>query len=189
MAIKGLRGFRFVELTEDTKIATTYADEITELVGARNIDMKPVLAEGELYGDDQVLESESALTAIDVTIDMTGLPLSTRAKLTGQKFENGVLKENKDAEAPEIAFGFIAPKSGGGFRYVWLLKGKMKPLEESAKTKEDKIEYQTQTANLRFTPRISDGYIRFIADTDEASTPTETQFFATAFLKDGTVVA
>ena len=84
MAIKGLRGFRFVELTEDTETATTYATEITKLVGARNIDMKPVLAEGELYGDDQVLESESAITAVDVTIDLTGLPLATRAKLTGQ---------------------------------------------------------------------------------------------------------
>jgi phi13 family phage major tail protein len=189
MAIKGLRGFRFVELTNDEETGTTYATEITKLIGARNIDMKPVLAEGELYGDDQVLESESALTAIDVTIDMTGLPLSTRAKLTGQKFENGVLKENKDAEAPNIAFGFIAPKSVGEFRYVWLLKGKMKPLEDSAKTREDKIEYQTPTANLRFIPRISDGYIRFIADTDDDPAITETQFFTTAFLKNGTVAA
>lgn len=187
MAIKGLRGFRFVQLTKDDETGTEYENQITKLIGARNIDIKPVLAEGELYGDDQVLDSESSISAVDVSIDLADLPLEDRAKLLGQTYENGVLIENKDATPPEIAFGFAAPKSGGGFRMVWLLKGKMKPLEESAKTKEDKIEYQTQVANFKFTPRLSDGHIRFIADTDEEGAPTEEEFFATEFLKEGKI--
>lgn len=188
MAIKGLRGFRYVPLTSDDVDSTVYSEQITKLVGARNINMTPNIAEGMLYGDDQLQESESSITSIEVSMDMTDLPLKQRAELTGQKYENGVLKENKDAEAIEVAFGFQAPKSGGGFRMVWLLKGKIKPLEESAQTKEEDIDYQTQEATFVFTPRLSDGELRFIADTDAEEAPTEEQFFDVAFLEDATVL-
>lgn len=187
MAIKGLRGFRYVPLTQDDETGATYDTEITKLVGARNISISPQLAEGALYGDDQLLESESAISSIEVEIELTDLPLKERAELTGQKYENGVLKENKDATPPEIAFGFMAPKSGGGFRMVWLLKGKMKPMEEGAQTQEDSIEYQSSTVTFEFMPRVYDGALKYTADTDEESAPTEEQFFSVAFLKDGTV--
>ena len=154
MAIKGLRGFRYCILDEDTEENLTYATEITKLAGARNISMAPEIAEGKLHGDDMLMESESVLDSIEVEIELTDLPLQQRAELTGQTYENGVLKENKDADAPEIAFGFMAPKSpksGGGFRMVWLLKGVAKPLEEEMSTKEDDIEYQPQAVAFTFT--------------------------------------
>lgn len=190
MAIKGLRGFRYCLLSKDDETGVEYATDITKMVGARNISMSPQLAEGQLYGDDQLLESESTLAAIEVEIELAELPLKQRAELTGQTFENGVLKENKDGVSPEIAFGFMAPKSqtgGGGFRMVWLLKGKMKPMEDGAQTKEDGIEYQPSTATFEFMPRVYDGQYRYIADSNEEGAPTEEQFFTTEFLKDGVV--
>ena len=100
------------------------------------------------------------------------------------------MKESKDAVPPEIAFGFMAPKSktgGGGFRMVWLLKGTAKPLTEEVSTREDNVEFQTPTIDYTFTPRISDGQIKFKADTNEEGAPTPEQFFTSAFLANGQV--
>lgn len=192
MAIKGLRNFVVCEVEKDDSTGTTYASEVKKLIGARAVNMSPQLAEGELYGDDQLLESESAVSSIEVGFELASLSLEEEAFLTGNKYKDGVLKENKDAVPPEIAFGFMAPKSktgGGGFRMVWLLKGTAKPLEEEFTTKEDNIEYQTPTINYVFTPRLSDGEFRFKADTNEEGAPTPEQFFTSDFLGDGEIEA
>lgn len=192
MALKGLRNFVVCELEKDDETGTTYATEIRRLKGARNVNMSPQLAEGELRGDDQLLESESSVSAIEVGIELASLTLEEEAFLTGNKYEGGVLKENKDAVPPEIAFGFMAPKSktgGGGFRMVWLLKGTAKPTDEDITTKEDNVEFQTPTLDFIFAPRLSDGELRFKADTNEEGAPTPEQFFTAAFLNNGEVGA
>lgn len=187
MAIKGLRGFRYCKLTTDNESTLTYNEVIKKLVGARNIKISPKVNTGELYGDDQLLETASAVGAIEVEIDVTDLTLEERADLLGYEFANGVLTETKDFNPPFIAFGFEAPKSNGGTRMKWLLKGKAEPLEEESKTQEDKVEFQTQKVKLKFMPRVNDGKPAHTADTDLEGAPTSAQFFTTDFLKTGKV--
>ncbi|MGG7163792.1 major tail protein [Clostridium ihumii] len=188
MAIKGLRNFRYVKLTKDTKDELEYDTKIKQLVGAQSIKISPKTNSAELYGDDQLLETVTALGAIEVEIDVAELKLEERADLLGYKIENGVLVENKDATATEIAFGFEAPKSKSdneqeAFRMVWLTKGKAEPLEEEGKTGEDKIELQTQKVKFKFMPRINDGVYKLTADTDLTGAPTQEEFFKQEFLK------
>ena len=185
MAIKGLRGFRICVLTTDTNETLTYASDIKKLIGARNIKISPKTSSGELRGDDGVLLVESTTDSIEVEIDVAELSLAEKALLTGQTYENGILKENKDATPPEVAFGFIAPLSTGGYRRKWLLKGCAEPLEEEAKTKEDKIEYQTQKIKFKFIPRIHDGEFAFTSDSNEEGSPIDDEFFTPTFLKTG----
>lgn len=185
MAIKGLRGFRYCKLTEDTDTVLTYDTLIKKLVGARNVKISPKVNTGELYGDDQLLETASAVGAIEVEIDVADLTLEERADLLGYTYENGVLTETKDFNPPFIAFGFEAPKSNGGTRMKWLTKGKAEPLEEESKTQEDKVEFQTQKVKLKFMPRVNDGKPAYTADTDLEGAPTESEFFSTEFLKIG----
>ncbi|MDU7250840.1 MAG: phage tail protein [Clostridium sp.] len=184
MALKGLRGFRFVPLTKDNKTDLEY-EEIQKIIGAINTKIKPKVNSAELYGDDQLLETASSLGGIDVDIDVTELPLEQRAIILGNKFENGVLIENKGDTPPDIAFGFIAAKSGGGDRMVWLTKGKAEPIEEEGKTQGDKIDFQTQKLKFKFMPRIYDGHHKFTADTNLEGAPTEEEFFSIDFLKTG----
>lgn len=185
MALKGLRGFRFVELSKDTPDALEYAAVINKLLGARSVKVNPKPSTADLYGDDQLLETVSAISAIDVEIDLTDIPLDKRAIVLGHKFENGVLKQNKNDTPPEIAFGFIAAKSNGGDRMVWLTKGKAEPMEEEGKTQDDKIDLQTQKIKFKFMPRIKDGEYKFTADTDIEAALTEAEFFTVEFLKTG----
>lgn len=190
MALKGLRNFRYIILKKDTSDLIEYDTTIKRLIGARSIKVAPKVDSAELYGDDQLLETASALGAIEVEIDVADLTLQERADLLGYKYENGVLIENKDFSPAEIAFGFEAPKSkskttGEAFRLVWLTKGKAEPLEEEGKTKEDKIGFQTQKVKLKFMPRIKDGIYKITADTDEVGAPTAEEFFTTDFLETG----
>lgn len=184
MALKGLRGFRFVPLTKDDEDNLEYEKEITKLIGARSVKITPKTSSAELYGDDQLLESNSAIGAIDVEIDLTGLPLAIRAKLLGNKYENGIMIENKSDNPPEIGFGFLAAKSKKGDRMVWLTKGKAEPVGDESKTQEgDKISYQTQKMKLKFMPRVHDGLYKITADTDEEDAPKLEEFFTTEVLK------
>ncbi len=185
MAIKGLRGFRYCKITEDTESTLTYDTNIKKLTGARNIKISPKVNTGELYGDDQLLETECAIGAIEVEVDVAELTLEEQADLLGYEYSNGVLKESKNFNPPYISFGFEAPKSNGATRMQWLLKGKAEPLEEEGKTKEDKIEFQTQKIKLKFMPRINDGRPKFKADTDLEGAPTIEEFFSVNFLKTG----
>lgn len=185
MALKGLRGFRFVTLKKDENGLVEYDKEIKQLIGARSIKVTPKTSSAELYGDDQLLESNSSIGAIDVEIDLTGLPLPTRAILLGNKYENGVMIESKLDSPPEIAFGFVAAKSKQGDRMVWLTKGKAEPIGDEGKTQEDKVSYQTQKMKFKFMPRISDGLYKITADTDEEKAPKEQEFFTIDFLKTG----
>ncbi|NFV48090.1 phage tail protein [Clostridium botulinum] len=183
--LTGLRGFRVVELTKDEDGATEYGKDIKKLIGARHIKVTPKSASAELYGDDQLLESTSAVGVIDVEIDLAELPLELRAFFRGNTYKDGVLLENKTDTAPKIALGFIAAKSQKGDRLVWLTKGTSEPIEDENKTKTDKIDYQTQKMKFKFMPRISDGLYKITADTDLEKAPKEEEFFTVDFLKTG----
>lgn len=185
MAIKGLNGFRYCLLKKDDETGFEYEIEIKRLIGARSIKVDNKVNDAKLYGDDQLLETASAIGSIDVDIDVADLTLEQQAELLGYKYEDGVLTEDKNFNPPYIAFGFMAPKSNNGTRMVWLLKGKMQPISNEAKTQDDKVEFQTQKAKFVFMPRVNDGKHKFKADTNLEGAPTEEEFFSIDFLKTG----
>ncbi|MCD3217829.1 phage tail protein [Clostridium botulinum C] len=185
MALKGLRRFVFVVLKEDEEGKIEYNKEITSLKGARDIKVVPKTATAELYGDDQLLETDSSVSSVDVDIDLIGLPIKVQSTMWGHKYENGILIKNKYDKPPKIALGYIAKKSTGGDKFVWLLKGQAEPLGEEAKTQGDKVEYTTTKIKYKFMPRICDGNYQFTADTDEEDALKLEEFFTVDVLKTG----
>jgi phi13 family phage major tail protein len=149
LAQVGLNDLHFAVLTEDTKEVLTYG--IPEpMVGAINATINPTVNTQELYADDQLWESISALGKIDVEIETADLPLPIRAKVLGNKIVDGVLIENKEDIPPHIALGFKSLKSNGKYRYVWLLKGVAQPMAEDYSTKKDNVEHKTPKIKLTF---------------------------------------
>lgn len=186
MSLTGLRGFRMVKLTEDSEGTLTYDEEIKKLTGAKNVKISPKADTAENYGDDQLLETETAMSAIEVEIEVADLTLEEYAFVTGYSFENGIVKETKEFKPPYIAFGFEASKSSGvASRNVWLVKGKCEPPEFEGKTKEDKVEFQSAKLKFKFMPRVHDGVSKYKADTDGTTAVTSDKFFTTTFLKTG----
>lgn len=165
MAQVGLNDLHFAVLTEDTKEVLTYG--IPEpMVGAINATINPTVNTQELYADDQLWESISALGKIDVEIETADLPLPIRAKVLGNKIVDGVLIENKEDIPPHIALGFKSLKSNGKYRYVWLLKGVAQPMAEDYSTKKDNVEHKTPKIKFTFMPRLHDGDWKRTADED-----------------------
>jgi len=122
MAQVGLNDLHFAILSEDTKEALTY-EAPEPMVGAINATINPAVNTQELYADDQLWESVSALGKIDVEVETADLPLAIRAKILGNELKEGVLIEKATDVPPHVALGFKSLKSNGKYRYVWLLKG------------------------------------------------------------------
>lgn len=163
MAQVGLNDLHFALLEEDTKETLTYAPP-KDLVGAINATINPTVNTQEIYADDQLWESISALGKIDVEIEIADLPLKVRAKILGNKIVDGVLIENKADVPPHIALGFKSLKSNGTYRYVWLLKGVAQPMAEDYSTKKDSVEHKMPKLKLTFMPRLHDGEWKRTAD-------------------------
>ena len=167
MAQVGLKDLHFAILNKDTIEELTYA--VPEpMVGAINATINPTVNTQEVYADDQLWESVSALGKIDVEVETADLPLATRVKLLGNKIVEGVLVENKADIPPHIALGFKSLKSNGKYRYVWLLKGVAQPMAEDYSTKKDNVEHKTPKLKLTFMPRLNDGEWKHTADEDSA---------------------
>ncbi|EJW14218.1 phage tail protein [Paenibacillus alvei] len=99
---------------------------------------------------------------------MADLPFTIQAELLGSKLnDKGLLIDNADDQAPEVALGFRRSMSDGSFRYTWLLKGKFKLPTEEAKTKEGTPAFQTPTITGTFLKRQFDGNWRFRADSND----------------------
>ncbi len=165
MAQVGLNDLHFAILTVDTKDELTY-ETPKEMVGAINATINPAVNTQELYADDQLWESVSALGKVDVEVETADLPLSIRGKILGNEIKNGVLIEKATDVPPHLALGFKSLKSNGKYRYVWLLKGVAQPMAEDFSTKKDSVEHKTPKVKFTFMARVHDGQWKHTADED-----------------------
>jgi phi13 family phage major tail protein len=165
MAQVGLKDLHFAILAEDTKESLIY-EPPEPLAGAINAIINPTVNTQELYADDQLWESVSALGKVDVEIETADLPLPVRAKILGNEIKDGVLIEKATDVPPHIALGFKSLKSNGKYRYVWLLKGVAQPMAEDYSTKKDNVEHKTPKVKFTFMARIHDGEWKHTADED-----------------------
>ena len=79
------------------------------------------------------------------------------AELLGQQVDqNSVVWAGKEDEPPYVAVGFRAKKTGGKYRYVWLLKAKFKVPSEKYETKGESIKFNTPDIEADFTARKKD---------------------------------
>lgn len=162
----GLKNIHYAVLTEDTATELSY-ESVKTLAGAIMATITPTVNTQELYADDQLWESVSALGKIDVELETAELPLAVRAELTGSTLgQDGVLVEKVSDKPPYIALGFKSLKSDGKYRFVWLLKGVAQPITEEYATKKDSVEHKTPKLKLTFMPRIRDGEWKHTADED-----------------------
>ena len=165
MAQVGLNDLHFAILTADTKDELTY-ETPEPMVGAINATINPAVNTQELYADDQLWESVSALGKVDVEVETADLPLAIRAKILGNELKDGVLIEKATDVPPHLALGFKSLKSNGKYRYVWLLKGMAQSIIEDYTTKKDSVEAKTPKTKFIFMARVHDDELKHTADED-----------------------
>lgn len=170
-------------LTSDTKEKVEYG-EVKPLGEAMQIQLTPSVATGKLYGNGVPKEDISKLKGIAMAFDATKISIEDRSVIQGHKFENGVMVEKAGDEAPYIAFGYEVEGTNKKNEYVWLLKGRAAPMNETHKQSEDNITFSTDTVNINFIPREKDEEIRYFAD---SANETFTAAQAEAWFKTGPV--
>ena len=166
----GLRDLIFCPLTTDTESTLTYGATVEpETVEAIEVTISNQNTDPNVqYANDieaAVLYEDTELT---VNIKVMDLPLTLAAKLLGNLVDdNGVMIEVAGATRPYYAIGFKSEKRDGNDRYVWLLKGRAKPMDETHHTKEKTATRQTDTISMTFIKRTNDGAFKHILDSED----------------------
>ena len=161
----GLENLTVALVEEDKTTGIKYATPI-KLERSIKAKISPKTSSEKLYSDDSVEEILNNFDSCDVEIELNQLQLATRALIQGAKVVNGLLVENKDDIAPELALGFRSKKSNGKYRYVWLLKGKFEITEDEYETIGEKPTAQSNSISGSFYGRNSDGNWRIMEDED-----------------------
>ena len=110
-----------------------------------------------MYADDTLSESVTEFASGTLKLGIKDLTPEVLAELLGQAVDkNSVVWAGKEDEPPYVAVGFRAKKTGGKYRYVWLLKAKFKVPSEKYETKGESIKFNTPDIEASFTTRKKD---------------------------------
>lgn len=164
----GLAEIHYALLTKDDSTGATYGTP-KKLGDAISAKVSPAVNSATLFAENGPLVTANALGEITVEISVADIPFDIQAELLGMTLNaDGVLIDNAEDQAPEVALGFKRTTNTGKSRYVWLLKGKFKLPEEEAKTAEGTTAFQTPTMTGTFVKRVSDGNWRYRVDAGAA---------------------
>lgn len=142
MAQIGLRHYKYSPIDENGKYTG-----VNKMVGA--IESKPSLnvATGELYADDQVVESVDEITKGSLNLTVADDDDTIFAPLLGRKTtEAGEVISSSDDIAPYVGFGQVLVKIVNGarkYKAEFFPKVKFKPFVPEGKTKGENIEFST----------------------------------------------
>lgn len=156
-------------LISDTKTSVAY-EAVEKFSEAMQIQVTPEVASGQLYGDGVKQSEISKLVGITLVIDATKVPINVRAKINGNKYENGVLTEHIDDKPPWIAFGYeVEQDEKNTSEYIWLLKGRAQPYASTVQQATENVNYSTDSVTINFVPREFDGEFRKTADSADST--------------------
>ena len=164
--VHGLDMFHIAELTGDTTDAALF-ETPTKLEGAVNVKVDPKTESTTFWADNSAYDVINSLGDIDVDLEVADLPLTMQKKIYNMNEVNGVQFSNKDDQPINLALGFRAKVSSGGYRYYWLLKGKPELLPIEHKTDEGKADPQTSKIKLKFMPLQHNGNWKAQAETEQ----------------------
>ena len=152
----GLKDLFYAKCTEADGIETYGMPK--KMAEAMTSDLSVSTADGSLYADDTLSESVTEFAKGTLKLGIKDLTPEVLAEILGQMVDqNKVVWAGKDDEPPYVAIGFRARKTGGRFRYVWLLKVKFKVPSEKYETKGESIKFNTPEIEGEFTVRKKDG--------------------------------
>ena len=153
----GLKDLFYAICTEADGVETYGTPK--KMAEAMTADLSVKTADGSLYADDTLSESVTEFASGTLKLNIKDLTTETQAEILGQMVDqNKVVWAGKDDEPPYVAIGFRAKKTGGRFRYVWLLKVKFKIPSEKYETKGETIKFSTPEIEADFTARKKDGH-------------------------------
>lgn len=168
--MKGNKSYRinikkpvYAILTSDSEEGTEYG-AVGSLGEGQQIVITPSVASGTLYGDGAQQDAESRLTGLTVALDTTKVPMDAKVAIYKLKTKDGVVMEEAGGSAEYIAFGYEAEQTDGNSEFVWLLKGKPRPMNDTRQQSDTQVKYSTDKLEIDFVRRKSDNMLRYFAE-------------------------
>ena len=150
--IKGLNTLLFAKLTSDTTDQTSgkaVYETPSKLSGA--IEIKPKLNQNsaELYADDTLQDADYSVSTVGLTLTVDDDDDDIFCDLVGmiEDDEGGYDASIYDSSVI-IGLGYIEIKGKNKYRVKFYPKCKVKPFDSDAKTKEDKVSFQTSSLEV-----------------------------------------
>lgn len=171
----GLKDVYVAPVTTNT--ATEYVcDTPQELARGISAKITTNINSEDLYSNSELEDTVAQFASVDVELEIDHLTMEMLALLKGSTVTNGVLAENIDDEAKEVALMFRDKRAGGKYEFVCLHIGKFftDKLEEDYNTSEDKIKATTRTIKGVFRGRELDGRYRTRVMEDELVSGSDT---------------
>lgn len=153
----------YAKVLSDTAEGTTY-DVVKSLGEAQTMEITASVATGSLYGNGTVVDSSSKLTGLAASLSSTKIPVEAIQDIYGYTVVDGVVQVKAGDMADFIAVGYEVEQTNKKSEYVWLLKGRPRPINSSVQQSESNINYSTDTIEIDFVERISDGMLKWFAD-------------------------
>lgn len=179
---------------KDVYIAAVTADGVEAYTAGTPQKLAPAISANRTatinaktqFADDQSFEAMSSEGESKIDLEVTNLPLSIKALITGKKFDAAEGRLYDNAGAPSYyALGFRSLKSNGKYRYYWLLKGQFTISGEEKATKTDspdpksvKLTYTAiKTVHQFWVVDVMDG-VKAVEGDEDISAFDETGWFA-----------
>lgn len=150
--IVGLENAVYAKLIKDEKGNIQYG-EVKPFAPAIQAKVDTSSENSTIYADNGPIIVLSSIGETKLNFSTTEIPQEVLADITGQKMVKGVIAWRQDAVAPYVAFGFTGTKEDGNVRHVWLTKGRFGIPSADWKTKEEKIDGQTEEIEGTFVQR------------------------------------
>lgn len=153
----GLSGLTAWILKTDSAGVLAYGSPFA-IAPAVSASITPETSDDSFYADDIALISNQTISAITVELETADIKDEVVSKLLGVEIDSsGVVIDNINNTAPQIALGFRSLKSDGSYKYVVLYKGAFGIGDDEYATKEDSLTFQTTSISGTFLPTIHNG--------------------------------
>lgn len=162
----GVKDFHVAKLlTDPASGAPTYEDMVS-FPWIRQVQIKPKNNEATLYGDNMSVDAANDASEYDLTFETATLPIEYKAYLLGHAYDKttGKMKATADDVAPYFMAAFTSTKKNGKNRFVRFVKVLFSEPDETAKTKEASVSYNTPSLSAKAIYRTSDKTVYEQAD-------------------------
>lgn len=155
-AVVGITGFRYAVLEKDTEEGVSYGD-IVRVPYVQNVSIETEQEIAKAYGDNTVAEMAVSTGVTTVEFQFHTIPLEDRIKLLGlEKDEDGMIVQKSQTNPPYVALMLEKTKGDGSVELVGLTKGMFTLPTTEAQTKEDSLEFGSDTISGEFSARVFD---------------------------------
>ncbi len=157
MARVGVSNLCYAIVKQDDDAKLVY-EELKKIAGTIELNVSNSGDTSTLYADNGAFESANALGDIKVDITISELPVADYCTLIGHKIVNGIVVNHVDDVPPDVALGFERVNSKGKRTRTWLLKGSFSEPDDKNKTKEEKVNFNTESISGTFKVCQKNGY-------------------------------